>query len=108
MSDLNVSIEEGVARLVFDRPSALNALTPSTLTGLIEACADLEKNDSVRVVVLEGAGDCFSAGADLPAFLSLMGNIDAADTADLGRRATNAVAELPQITVAGIRKHCVG
>lgn len=108
MSDLNVSIEEGVARLVFHRPSALNALTPSTLTGLIEACADLEKNDSVRVVVLEGAGDCFSAGADLPAFLSLMGNIDAADTADLGRRATNAVAELPQITVAGIRKHCVG
>jgi enoyl-CoA hydratase/carnithine racemase len=26
----------------------------------------------------------------------------------LGRRATNAIAELPQITIAGIRGHCVG
>jgi enoyl-CoA hydratase/carnithine racemase len=37
-----------------------------------------------------------------------MAGPDARDTADLGRRATNAVAGLPQITIAGIRGHCVG
>jgi enoyl-CoA hydratase/carnithine racemase len=108
MSDLKVSLADGIARVVFDRPSALNALTPSTLSDLIDACADLARNDSVRVVAFEGAGSCFSAGADLPAFLLLLTDTGAADVADLGRRATNAVAELPQITVAGIRSHCIG
>jgi len=108
MSDLNLSIEEGVARVVFDRPSVLNALSPSLLSDLIEVCAELAQNDSLRVVMLEGAGNCFSAGADLPAFLGQLSESDAHATADLGRRATNAIAELPQITIAGICGHCVG
>jgi enoyl-CoA hydratase/carnithine racemase len=108
MSDLTVSIEERVARVVFDRPSALNALSPTLLSDLIELCADLGQNDSLRVVSFEGAGRCFSAGADLPAFLPLLAGPNPDDAADLGRRATLAIAELPQITVAGIRSHCVG
>lgn len=108
MSDLNLSIAEGVARVVFDRPYVLNALSPSLLSELIDVCTDLGKNDAVRVVLFTGAGACFSAGADLPAFLPLLRGPDAQATADLGRRATNAIAELPLITVAGIRGHCVG
>ena len=108
MSGLNVSTEEGIARVVFDRPSVLNALSPDMLNALIEVCADLGRNDSVKVVVFGGAGNCFSAGADLPAFIGLLAGADAHATADLGRRATNAIADLPQITVAGIRRHCVG
>ena len=108
MPGLKVSAEAGIARVVFDRPALLNALSPGLLNGLIETCTDLGQDGSVRIVVLEGAGSCFSAGADLPAFLSLLTGPDARDTADLGRRATNAIAELPQITVAGIRGHCVG
>lgn len=108
MSDLNVSIEEGVARVVFDRPNVLNALSPGLLSQLIEACEDLENSDAVRVVVFTGAGRCFSAGADLPAFLRSLQGPDGQATADLGRLATNAIAALPQITVAGIRGHCVG
>ena len=75
---------------------------------MIDVCAELEKNDAVRVVVLTGAGSCFSAGADLPAFVPFLAGPDARATADLGRRTTNALAELPQITVAGIRGHCIG
>ncbi len=108
MSGLKVSTDERVTRIVFDRPEALNALSPGTLSELIDVCADLEKNDAVRVVVFTGAGSCFSAGADLPAFLPLLAGPDAGATADLGRRTTDAIAELPQITVAGIRGHCIG
>ena len=60
MSGLSVLKEEGVARIVFDRPGVLNALSPSLLSDLIETCADLGRDDSVRLVVFEGAGDCFS------------------------------------------------
>lgn len=108
MSGLSVSVEEGIARVILDRPKVLNALSPSLLSDLIDVCADLGQNDSVSVVALEGAGNCFSAGADLPAFIGLLIGPDAHATADLGRRATNAIAELPQITIAGIRSHCVG
>jgi len=108
MFGLKVSTDERVAKIVFDRPEALNALSPGTLSELIDVCADLEKNDAVRVVVFAGEGGCFSAGADLPAFLPLLAGPDARATADLGRRTTNAIAELPQVTVAGIRGHCIG
>jgi enoyl-CoA hydratase/carnithine racemase len=108
MSGLKVSTDDRVTRIVFDRPEALNALSPNTLSELIEVCTGLAKNDAVRVVVFTGAGSCFSAGADLPAFLPFLSGPDAKATADLGRRTTNAIAELPQITVAGIRGHCIG
>ncbi|MGD8608033.1 MAG: enoyl-CoA hydratase/isomerase family protein [Myxococcales bacterium] len=108
MSDLNLTVTDGAARLVLDRAESLNAISPDALTDLIDACAALSSNDEVRVVVLEGAGGCFSAGADLPAFMAAFAGPDAHSLADLGRRATNAVAEIPQITIAGIRGHCVG
>lgn len=108
MGDLKFSSTDGVARVVFNRPEVLNALSPKLLKGLIAVCADLEQNDSTKVVVFEGAGGFFSAGADLPAFLAELSGPDAHAVADLGRRATDAIAELPQITVAGIRGHCVG
>jgi enoyl-CoA hydratase/carnithine racemase len=108
MAGLNVSSADGVARLCFDRPDALNALSPTMLQELIEVCATLAANDAVKVVRLEGAGRAFSAGADLPAFLAALTGSDARRVADLGRRATDALAMLPQITVAGIRGHCVG
>jgi len=108
MSGLKVSKVNGIGRIVFDRPDVLNALSPNVLNALIEACDDFSRDESTRVVLFEGAGRCFSAGADLPAFLPLLTGPDAYAAADLGRRATNAVAAVPQVTVAGIHGHCVG
>lgn len=108
MTDLRVSEAGAIARVVFDRPSALNALTPKVLSDLIELCSDFTHTDSLKVVIFEGAGENFTAGADLPAFIPFLLGPDAQATADLGRLATNAIAELPQITVAGVRGHCVG
>jgi enoyl-CoA hydratase/carnithine racemase len=108
MSGLTVSSADGVARVVFDRPRVLNALTPALLSELIDACAEMTGDEGIKVVRFEGAGDTFSAGADLPEFLALLSGSNAHSIADLGRRATNAIAELPQITIAGIRGHCIG
>lgn len=108
MSDLNLSQEGGIARVVFDRRGALNSFTPQLLKDLIGICADLSSQAALKVVTFEGAGNCFSAGADLPTFLPLLAGPEAQATADLGRLATNAIAELPQITVAAVRGHCVG
>lgn len=108
VTGLQISTDGNVARIVLDRPEALNALAPATLERLIEACDSLRNDAAVKVVRLEGAGGSFSAGADLPAFLARLQGADPHFVADLGRRATDALATLPQITVAGVHGHCVG
>lgn len=107
MSDLNVSAADGVARIQLHRPEVLNALSPSLLQAIIDTCHELGQRDDVNVIVLEGAGRSFSAGADLPAFGEHL-HARSEDTADLGRRAGDALAVLPQITMAAIHGHCVG
>lgn len=107
MSELNVISSNGVVRLQFNRPSVLNALSPELLNAIIDTCKNVGKDDSIRVVLLEGSGKHFSAGADLPAFHKDLIS-DPQATADLGRRATEAIAALPQIAIAAIRGHCVG
>lgn len=97
-----------VARLAFQRPKVLNALSPAMLETLIELCSSTAADETIKVVQLVGEGDCFSAGADLPAFLQGLRGVDAEDVADLGRRATEALAALPQITIAAVKSHCVG
>jgi len=58
---------DGYAVLTLNRPDARNALSPSLLTDLCIAFRELQRDDSVRAVVLTGAGTAFCAGLDLKA-----------------------------------------
>lgn len=107
MSGLTTSTKNGIARVQFNRPDVVNALSPTVLSNVIDTCAEIGKDDAIRVVVFEGAGNNFSSGADLPEFHKGLVS-DPLPTADLGRRAAEAIADLPQIAVAAIRGHCVG
>ena len=57
--------KNGIARITLNRPQALNALDEELLSELVTALDDIEKDDSVNVVILTGAGRAFSAGRDL-------------------------------------------
>ena len=57
--------DDGVITLTLNRPQARNALSQGLLVALRAALADLAVDDSVRVVVLAGAGPAFCAGHDL-------------------------------------------
>src|SRR5512136_352616 len=54
-----------IATLVLNRPDRLNALNNELASGLNEAFTRLAQDDSIRVVVLTGAGRAFCAGGDL-------------------------------------------
>jgi methylglutaconyl-CoA hydratase len=54
-----------VARVVLNRPQLHNAFDEALIAELAVAFQALAEDDSVRVVVLAGAGRSFSAGADL-------------------------------------------
>ena len=66
MSDsLTLHRDGAVARLRLDRPQLHNAFDAVLIAALTDALALLGADPQVRVVVLEGAGASFSAGADL-------------------------------------------
>jgi enoyl-CoA hydratase/carnithine racemase len=58
-------IEKGVATITLYRPEHLNALTETMRKELLTIFKDADQDDSVRVVVVKGAGKAFCAGADL-------------------------------------------
>ncbi len=57
--------KNGLATLTLNRPDALNALNKELIAEIVAALIDIERDDSVKVVVIKGAGKAFCAGADL-------------------------------------------
>jgi enoyl-CoA hydratase/carnithine racemase len=66
-SDLLVERLDSVLRVTFNRPDALNALTPEMLDTAADAVESGGGDPDVRVVIITGAGRAFSSGADLSA-----------------------------------------
>jgi 2-(1,2-epoxy-1,2-dihydrophenyl)acetyl-CoA isomerase len=58
-------IDGAVATVTINRPEARNALTAQTKVALLKALRDCGADDSVRAVVLTGAGQAFCSGQDL-------------------------------------------
>jgi 2-(1,2-epoxy-1,2-dihydrophenyl)acetyl-CoA isomerase len=59
--------EAGVLTLTLNRPEVLNGLTDEVLDAVAEGCREAAGDDSVRVVVITGAGRGFCSGQDLRA-----------------------------------------
>src|SRR5881397_4139868 len=56
---------EGVLTITLNRPEKLNAFTPTMMRELIDAFDRADADDTVRAVIVTGAGRAFCAGADL-------------------------------------------
>jgi enoyl-CoA hydratase len=64
-SHLQVETRDRVRRVTFTRPEAFNAMSEEMAVGLVGALSSAAEDDTVRVVLLTGAGAAFSAGVDL-------------------------------------------
>jgi enoyl-CoA hydratase/carnithine racemase len=62
---LIVEKKGGIAKITLNRPQVMNALNEKLCYELMEALEEAQKDETVRVVVLRGAGRAFCAGADL-------------------------------------------
>lgn len=58
---------DGIAFVTINRPKALNSLTKAMMRDLAQAFKALDREDSVRVIVLSGSGRAFCSGVDLTA-----------------------------------------
>jgi enoyl-CoA hydratase/carnithine racemase len=57
-----------ILKVQFNRPAKKNAMTAAMYTGLADLLTQADGDDNVKVVLLHGAGDSFSAGNDLDDF----------------------------------------
>jgi enoyl-CoA hydratase len=60
--------KDKIATITFNRPEKMNAASPAVFRDLDNACTDIENDDNIRVVILTGSGEAFSAGADVEKF----------------------------------------
>lgn len=115
MAAVDVTTADGICRITLNRPEKLNALSFAVQRELTAAFTALNDDVSTRVVVLSGAGRCFSAGADLSGGGVGPRQGDAPRSWTVRRRTNGAwqrlldlIESVPQVTVAKVHSHCVG
>ncbi|CUH67568.1 1,2-epoxyphenylacetyl-CoA isomerase [Thalassovita gelatinovora] len=62
---IRIDKDGAIATVTLNRPEAFNAINADLRTALIDAVAEIEADDAIRVVILKGEGRGFCAGADL-------------------------------------------
>jgi enoyl-CoA hydratase/carnithine racemase len=109
-SEITLEQEDGIARVVFNRPDQRNAINYHGWLELQRIAVDLEHNADVKVVIFTGAGDkAFSAGADIKDFDLYRNNADKAKIyAAAFDDAMDAIEELSKPTISLIKGFCVG
>jgi len=68
-SYVDLAVENGIATVTINRPEAMNALNETVVNQLGLALDKANSDDSVRTIVLDGAGKAFVAGADVKFFV---------------------------------------
>ena len=106
---VRLSISQGVAALIFDRPAARNAMTWTMYEQLQQICEQLATDCSVRVVTLRGAGgQAVVAGTDIAQFSGFQtGEDGVADERQIDR-CIGLLEALPMPTIAVIEGWAVG
>jgi enoyl-CoA hydratase/carnithine racemase len=105
-----VGREGAIATVVLNQPDKLNAMNKAMWAGLADAMRALSADDSLRCVIVRGAGEkAFCPGADIGEFEHERSN--AAQAAEYGRvvqAAIDATWNCPHPVVAQIHGVCVG
>src|SRR5216683_1838292 len=78
--DLLYDVENGIARLTFNRPQARNALTFAMYERMAVICETVNADRSIKAMILAGAGDkAFASGTDISQFRAFKTSQDALD-----------------------------
>src|SRR5919205_520524 len=110
MADETIFEQDGaVAILTFNRPEARNAMTWGMYETLGATCERVDADDSIRVLVLRGAGDkAFVSGTDIRQFLEFKTKEDALGYEARTGRVLGRIAAMNKPTIAMIQGDAVG
>jgi enoyl-CoA hydratase len=99
-----------VGTIALDHPERRNAISADMWRGLLDAATELGNDDSIRAVILRGAGEkAFAAGADISQFGAQRASSDSnAAYDDVSGQAYVALANIPKPLIAAIHGFCIG
>jgi len=101
--------KDGVARITINRPSVMNAITPTLLAEMKAAVLEAGRDSEIKVIVLTGAGRAFSAGVDLIALgdrkleRGKVGPI----LDDPARDLIETIQDVPKVVIAMVNGFCI-
>ena len=108
MKEILVDNKSQIRILTLNRPEKRNALNSALTQGLLEALRAADADESVRAVVLTGAGQGFCAGADLSEFKDLQDAVAAEGRAELTMQLHLVFSRMKKPVVTAINGHAMG
>jgi 2-(1,2-epoxy-1,2-dihydrophenyl)acetyl-CoA isomerase len=96
-----------VRRFLFNRPAARNAINAALREALHAALLAARDDETVRAVIIGGAGGFFSAGGDLPSMVGISAEAALARMED-GHKIVSLLWEFPKPVIAAVERAAVG
>jgi enoyl-CoA hydratase len=107
--DLIYVVEDGIARLTFNRPQARNALTFAMYEQMASICEAVNADHSIKAMILTGAGEkAFASGTDISQFRAFKTAQDALDYEARIDRVLSTLETCRVPTIAAIAGACTG
>jgi len=103
-----VNKEEKTCTVVMNRPRIMNALNADTVENLARTFDRIAGDDEIRVVILEGAGDNFSSGADVSLFTDNLSAPEWLNEMKKFGQLVRLMREMPQPLIAKVRGAAIG
>lgn len=109
MNDISLILEPPLARIRLRRPERRNAMTRAMWRALPDLCARVAATSEALVVILEGAGGHFCAGADITEFETVYRDAEATrDYSQAIQHGLKALVALDRPTIAALRGNSIG
>jgi 2-(1,2-epoxy-1,2-dihydrophenyl)acetyl-CoA isomerase len=108
---LIVERADGVATLTLNRPDSMNSLSVELKDALVDAVAEITADETVRAVVLTGAGRAFCVGQDLREHEALLASGDPSPlrtVVDHYNPITSTLAAMPKPVIAAVNGVAAG
>jgi len=107
--DLLYSVEDGIARITFNRPQARNALTFAMYERMAAICEEINADRAIKALIMTGAGDkAFASGTDISQFRAFKTAQDALDYEARIDRVLTTLEQCRVPVIAAIAGACTG
>lgn len=107
-SDILTSVENGMLKIVINRPKKLNAITKSMYNELSEILQKSIQDNSIYVVVVTGTGRFFTSGNDFGSFLANPDNDLEEIVSKVFRDFINVLITYPKLLIAVVNGPAIG
>lgn len=109
MADIDVTVQDRIAVVTLNRPAERNAMTLSMWQGIADIFLRLGQDSSVRAIILTGAGNNFSVGADVSEFSKVRSDVAQSKAYEVAVDASSdAISHARKPVIAVLEGYCLG